>query len=360
MFHSVPPLNSVRPSGRIDIGPSLATTTPSLASISAGSSANGATVCVPPSATPNVVASPAAQHAPYSLSWSRVVNSSDSATVGGGRATAQAISLTSTSEPVDRTVRVTRTGTAVSATIVLSLVRPSATRTESARSTTGAGPSPSDGTYYGYGYSPNVHSLAASPASLLQPLPAPFHPTSSLVPVFTPETVGGAYGGGYGGVPLDSVPSSSEATETRTLTRTTARPVSNSTQPANASGTSAADAQQTTANPYGPPNGYVYGAPFSDAAAAPAPTSEPDPGTPYDSDSLSPGDQTNTLDDGSNDDGSNDDSSNDDSSNDDPGIVRRGGRTAAAVNPESRSGAHRNVATAAALTLGGLLFLAAL
>lgn len=50
-----------------------------------------------------------------------------------------------------------------------------------------------------------------SGATALSHLPAPY-PTSSMVPVFTPDTLGGAYGGGYWGVPLTYVSSDSLST----------------------------------------------------------------------------------------------------------------------------------------------------
>ena len=50
-------------------------------------------------------------------------------------------------------------------------------------------------------------TVSPTPTGGLPPFSAPY-PVSSMVPIFTPDTLGDAYGGGYGGVPMSYVPSS--------------------------------------------------------------------------------------------------------------------------------------------------------
>lgn len=88
---------------------------------------------------------------------------------------------------------------------------PSQTNSNSAR--TSPRPSPTSG--IDDKDSQSLEYYESSGATALSHLPAPY-PTSSMVPVFTPDTLGPAYGGGYWGVPLtyvssDSVPTGSSA-----------------------------------------------------------------------------------------------------------------------------------------------------
>lgn len=54
-------------------------------------------------------------------------------------------------------------------------------------------------------------AVSPTPTGSLPPFAAPY-PVSSMVPVFTPDTLGNAYGGGYEGVPLSYLPSSAIST----------------------------------------------------------------------------------------------------------------------------------------------------